>query len=481
MPSLLTTKLRIAARFLDVLMIVVSFAAVLAARWIIITWWHFDLFPGPERILQPTSPVGALRMLAIVLPAWIFGLHVSRSYDTTARLRGYLLLRRIGWGILIGAGTSLLALFLFKQTALVSRATLTAFTLFSPFAVFAGRVRLLRWYGRRPGERVHNYNVLVVALNGTSVSLVQTLEQHAGQGFRLLGVLGDEAAPAVGSSPRHLGTVHDLPRILEELPVDAVYTTGRVWNVDAMRWIADSCEEVGVDFSIDANFLGLQTAKADLQELGDTAILSFSTTPRNNEALVVKRALDVVFSAIALLALSPLFGLIALAIKLQDRTGSVFFGQERSGLNGRTFTMWKFRSMVTNAENIQQFLVDRNEVDGPVFKISEDPRITRVGRVMRKLSLDELPQFWNVLAGDMSLVGPRPPIPAEVKKYERWQMRRLSMKPGLTCLWQIGGRNDIDFKKWMELDLEYIDNWSLSLDLKVLARTPRAVITGTGK
>jgi lipopolysaccharide/colanic/teichoic acid biosynthesis glycosyltransferase len=158
----------------------------------------------------------------------------------------------------------------------------------------------------------------------------------------------------------------------------------------------------------------------------------------------------------------------------------VFFKQERCGLNGRLFTMYKLRSMVDNAEQTRFELEALNEMDGPVFKSSRDPRRTAVGRFLRKFSIDELPQFYNVLRGDMSLVGPRPPLPQEVARYERWQRRRLSMKPGITCLWQISGRNEISFQDWMKLDLTYIDNWSLLLDLKILLKTVPVVLLGRG-
>ena len=170
---------------------------------------------------------------------------------------------------------------------------------------------------------------------------------------------------------------------------------------------------------------------------------------------------------------------LALLIKLTSK-GPVFFKQERCGLNGRKFTMFKFRTMVEDADQMKDLLAEKNEMDGPVFKITNDPRLTKVGKFLRKFSLDELPQLFNVLRGDMSLVGPRPPLPKEVSQYDPWQRRKLSMKPGLTCLWQINGRNNINFERWMKMDLEYIDNWSLWLDTKILLKTVPAVILGTG-
>ena len=178
--------------------------------------------------------------------------------------------------------------------------------------------------------------------------------------------------------------------------------------------------------------------------------------------------------------ISPVFLIIAVAIKFEDG-GTVFFKQERVGLNGRSFPMFKFRTMVANAEALQASLLGLNEQTGPVFKIKADPRVTRVGWFLRKTSFDELPQFFNVLRGEMSVVGPRPPIPSEVEMYERWQKRRLSMKPGITCIWQVSGRNNIQFEEWMKLDLEYIDNWSLSQDMILVLKTIKVMLLGTGK
>ena len=171
--------------------------------------------------------------------------------------------------------------------------------------------------------------------------------------------------------------------------------------------------------------------------------------------------------------------IIAFLIKLDG--GPVFFLQKRTGLNGRHFSCFKFRTMVVNAESLQKSLLSQNEQEGPVFKIKNDPRVTKIGRFLRKTSLDELPQFFNVLKGEMSIVGPRPPIPSEVKQYQRWQNRRLSMKPGITCIWQVSGRNNIPFEQWMKMDMQYIDTWSLKLDMIILLKTVKVVFAGDGQ
>jgi exopolysaccharide biosynthesis polyprenyl glycosylphosphotransferase len=220
-------------------------------------------------------------------------------------------------------------------------------------------------------------------------------------------------------------------------------------------------------------------ARVELEDLDGMPLLSFATTPTSQLKLMLKRTLDVVLASLLLLIALPIVSVIALMIKATSG-GNVLFRQTRCGLNGRFFTLYKFRTMVEGAEERRRELLHLNEMNGPVFKLRSDPRVTAFGRFLRRFSLDELPQFWNVLRGDMSLVGPRPPIPEEVAKYQRWQRRRLAMKPGMTCLWQISGRNNLDFDRWMELDLEYIDSWSPTLDFKILLKTIPAVLSGKG-
>ncbi len=192
-----------------------------------------------------------------------------------------------------------------------------------------------------------------------------------------------------------------------------------------------------------------------------------------------KRALDIVAVSFALLVLSPLLALVALAIRL-DSPGPIFFSQNRVTKDGRIFKMWKFRSMVVNAEALKAQLEAQNEMSGAAFKIKHDPRITRLGRFIRKHSIDELPQLWNVLTGDLTLVGPRPALLAEIMKYREWQAKRMTVTAGLTCIWQVSGRNQILFDDWMRLDIRYIDNWSLWLDIKLIFLTIKTVITGHG-
>jgi exopolysaccharide biosynthesis polyprenyl glycosylphosphotransferase len=379
--------------------------------------------------------------------------------------------------VFVATSILLCIVFLLQPGTPTSRSLLLSFSAASVLTLFAAR----RLYGRVvSGRNEQPIDILVVGSAVEAGPFIEALRRRHDWGFRVAGVIRprDEETTSVAGI-KVLGTLEQLPNVLAAENIAQVFMTGRAWDTDTLRFVADACEELGVTFSMDANFLGLSVARADVQDFEGWSVLSFSSTPLNAEALVIKRGIDLVGAAFALLLLSPVMALVALAIKLEDG-GPVLFAQERSGYFGRSFRMLKFRSMVVDAEARRAELERLNEMSGPVFKMTRDPRITRVGAFIRRTSLDELPQFWNVLRGDMSLVGPRPPIPAEVARYERWQMRRLSMKPGITCIWQVSGRNEVDFDTWMRLDLEYIDNWSLFLDIKLLLRTLPAVLAGTG-
>jgi exopolysaccharide biosynthesis polyprenyl glycosylphosphotransferase len=242
-----------------------------------------------------------------------------------------------------------------------------------------------------------------------------------------------------------------------------------------------TCATAGIPLTLLSDLYGDYLPPPQVTRFGSLAALSFAPVHHSVSQLAVKRLLDIVGASAGLLLSAPVLAVAAVAIRSTSQ-GGVFFKQIRCGKHGRPFFMWKLRSMVSDAEQRKAELMVANEMDGPVFKIKDDPRITPVGRHLRRWSIDELPQFWNVLRGDMSLVGPRPPVPHEVAEYETFDRRRLSMRPGITCLWQVNGRNDISsFSDWVKLDLEYIDTWSLWLDLKILLRTVITVLGGSGR
>jgi exopolysaccharide biosynthesis polyprenyl glycosylphosphotransferase len=341
----------------------------------------------------------------------------------------------------------------------------------------------LRVSSRYVRAKGFNYRtVAIVGTNATALDIARSIEAHRFWGFRVLGFItrGGEDGDQLPSRYSILGSVEDISAILDHHPVDDVIFAVSRRDLDAMEETYLRLEERGIQVRFALNFFPHTRAKVRLEELDGLPLLALSTAPSNIVLMAAKRLMDVAVSSLLLFLGLPVVLAIAGALKITSG-GQVFFRQTRCGLNGRVFTLYKFRTMVEDAEELRQDLLHLNELSGPVFKVQGDPRITgHLARFLRKFSLDELPQLWNVLRGDMSLVGPRPPIPEEVAQYQPWQRRRLSMKPGLTCLWQISGRNQLDFNRWIQLDLEYIDSWSPLLDLKILFKTIPVVLSGRG-
>ncbi len=277
-----------------------------------------------------------------------------------------------------------------------------------------------------------------------------------------------------------LGASGDLERVLRATPASRVYVAGNALkNGPAMQHTITVCEHLGIPFGLPVYPFRLERARPATSASVQDGYLHYDVFEPKLQQRALKRLFDIVSSAVALWLLLPLFLVVALLVKVTSR-GPAFFKQQRVGLHGRRFNMLKFRSMVANAEELKAALAKHNEQTGPVFKMRQDPRVTRVGRFIRKYSIDELPQLINVLRGDMSVVGPRPPVPSEVVRYEAWQLRRLCVRPGLTCLWQVSGRNQISFEDWMYLDMQYIDHWSLRQDFHLIFRTLPVVFLGRG-
>lgn len=329
---------------------------------------------------------------------------------------------------------------------------------------------------------VNDRSVLIVGTNRRAAELADTIERHRSWRLRLLGFLSDTPDYTYGKIDRSkiIGDCKDLKAIIDKNVIDDVIFAIPRKRFAELEDIFLMLEEHGINAMVMANFFPHLIARVGLEELDHIPLLTFSTTPTSSLPLFCKRLLDIAASLIVLIISLPVIVLTAILIKLTS-PGPIFFKQQRCGLRGRIFTLYKFRSMISDAEARKAELESMNEMGGPVFKIKDDPRITGIGRFIRKASIDELPQLWNVLKGDMSFVGPRPPLPEEVAKYERWQKRRLSMRPGLTCIWQVSGRNKItDFNEWVKLDLQYIDRWSLRLDIKLFLKTIPVVVFRRG-
>jgi len=442
-------------------------------------YWFRGIFPQESyAILFPFS--WYLSLLLAIFPIWsvlFYSIGLYRDW----RGQGFW---RETWGICKAIFISSLflgfTLFALKYQ-FVSRIFISLFALFDFFLVigFRSAIRKLILFSNRKIERFRR--ILIVGTEERAITLAQNIGKHEDLGLRILGFLAtaDAILPQKLEGYNVLGLARDLPHLLEKEVVDEVIFAISQEELKKMEELFLLCEERGITARLAINFFPHVIAKTHLEELDGLPLLTFTTTPKNELLLLLRRILDFVGSLIFILILSPVFLLITLAIRL-DSPGPVIYRQVRCGLNGRRFTFYKFRSMVQGAEVRKDDLLAHNIMEGPVFKMKNDPRVTRVGRFLRKTSLDELPQLFNVLRGDMSFVGPRPPIPEEVEKYEGWQRRRLSMKPGITGLWQVSGRNQIDFHQWMKLDLEYIDNWSIWLDLKILIKTIYVVLLGKG-
>jgi exopolysaccharide biosynthesis polyprenyl glycosylphosphotransferase len=277
-----------------------------------------------------------------------------------------------------------------------------------------------------------------------------------------------------------LGSARDIEDLLRKHVVSEVYLAGRTQTERAeMQATIRVLERFGIPFALPAAGFRFGRARPEHERAVADGYIHYLSVRRKPVQAALKRFFDIVASAFGLAMLSPLLVAIAVLVRVTSR-GPVFFRQERVGLHGRTFRMLKFRSMVVDAEAKRSRLMAANELQGPVFKMKRDPRVTPLGRFIRKYSIDELPQLVNVLRGDMSIVGPRPPIPAEVAQYEAWQRRRLSVRPGITCVWQVSGRNDVSFEEWMYLDMQYIDHWNLAQDFRLILRTVPVVLTGRG-
>jgi exopolysaccharide biosynthesis polyprenyl glycosylphosphotransferase len=362
--------------------------------------------------------------------------------------------------------------------ALYGSIDLTAMVL---FRLVAGR---LSGSLRRSLSGVRRF--LLVGSTPEAVEIARTIECNESRGMRLDGFAVLDAGNA-DETPRQAGLrltypvypLSQLPHLLRRRVIDEVIFAVSKDELEKLEEAFLICEEEGVRARLLLSFFPHTFSKVSLERLRDMPLLTFSTTPEDEYLLLAKRAADFVMALALLLVLGPLLLVLTALIKLTSR-GPVLYRQTRCGLGGRKFTVYKFRSMRPGADSRREELEALNEMDGPVFKIKNDPRCTGIGRFMRKFSLDELPQLFNILKGDMSFVGPRPPLPEEVERYEPWQRRRLRMQPGLTCLWALEGRSTLNFRRWMELDLEYIDHWSPALDWKILLKTIPVVLSGRG-
>jgi exopolysaccharide biosynthesis polyprenyl glycosylphosphotransferase len=420
--------------------------------------------------------IGAAYATAWILALWIHDLYRTRSrWSIRSEVRDVLRA-----DLLLGVTTFSL-LFLFKLPN-VSRRFLITLLIAQLLVTLASRISIRIGLGILR-DRGHNTRYMLVVGTGIDARrFADRVERHRELGLRVIGHLALDTpvdgtgSPMVGRRSI-LGTVDDIEMILHGRVVDEVAICLPPEHVAFVEPITRLCEEEGKIVRIPVGELGLTLPGGRTEEFDGIPVLSLVYGPDRVLALAGKRLLDVGLGATALVLFAPVMATVALIVLAVDG-GPIFFRQTRVGLHGRAFDVAKFRTMQPDAEGRLEELQAQNEIEGPAFKITDDPRLTRTGRFLRATSLDELPQIWNVLRGEMSLVGPRPPLPREVEGYDLWHRRRLSMKPGITGLWQVQGRREADFDRWVELDLAYIDRWSIWLDFKIMARTIPAVFQG---
>ena len=448
-------------QIVDGVLLVVSFWAAYALRYSATDWLQLD------------RPIGKFNefkwMLFIIMPFGPIILDMQGYYtyilQKTLRKSLVQILNSAFWLCLLLA----ICVIFFRLDA-PSRAVLILFGILAT-TVLLTRERLTIFYLKRRGESMlTRENVLLAGTPADMRQLRATFSPDQLIGMEVVGEIDIETQP-----------VSVMVEVLHKHSVSRVIFAGGHSHLNRLQEAIGACETEGIEAWLVADFIKTSIARPTFDVFGSHPMLVFRTTPEVSWALLVKGAIDFAGALVLLLLASPLFIIAAVGIKLTS-PGPVIFRQKRAGRHGRPFTMFKFRTMGTDAEMLRAELVAYNQMSGPVFKLENDPRITRFGKWLRKTSVDELPQLLNVLRGSMSLVGPRPLPIYEVEKFENTaQRRRLSVKPGLTCLWQIGGRSELqDFNDWVKLDLDYIDNWSIWLDLKILFKTVPVVLFGFG-
>jgi exopolysaccharide biosynthesis polyprenyl glycosylphosphotransferase len=439
--------------------VVIAVASAVATKLPWQAGWHWMVFLG---------------MSAGSLLLWMLGGRILRHYDVWngRGKRSDVVLTLL----LMGGVVTVMALLRMMVPAYAAGSNFVRFIAVAVPALLWIRLTT-SWMSRR---EVPTHPILIIGIGplGRHTGLeIQDRKDHR----RVVGYLRFADEDAHDRLPAQLlGTISDLDELLKTQVVGEVFIAG---HNDAQRVEMQSAirvlERFGIPFALPAAGFRFGRARPENERAVADGYIHYLSVRHRPVQWAVKRLFDIIASSVTLVFLGPIFVAVAIAVRLTSR-GPILFSQQRVGQHGQLFHMLKFRSMIANAEELKAKLMAHNEQSGPVFKMARDPRITAVGRFIRRYSIDELPQLINVLRGEMSIVGPRPPVPAEVAKYEAWQRRRLSVRPGLTCVWQVSGRNETSFEEWMYLDMQYIDHWSLAHDFELILKTVPVVLSGRG-
>lgn len=474
-------------RFFAKLLWAADLAALVPALLIAYKMRDWMILMAPEPWEEQFHPIVLpfrtyLTYLLVLLPALCSALLLTQKYEDVLFRPWSTRLRRILY--FLAAAAVLMGFLSFTFRLEISRPVFFGFFCMMALALPVNRL-LVEWVLRSRNINDHNkIRILIVGVDDVARRVGELLREGRKWGYHVVGYVrgaSSESRPAAVAEEEIVADLRELPRLLQEDAVaeEIIFAGQTKEDLHQYLDILQLCKVLGIRSRIAADFLPPAMDVVALESLYGIPLITFAPQPDHGFARAMKRAMDFTIALAAIVVLSPLMLVTATAVKLSSR-GPILYRQVRCGLHGRRFILYKFRTMIDGAEDLLWDILHLNEMDGPVFKMRADPRVTPLGRFLRKYSIDELPQLWNVLKGEMSIVGPRAPLPYEVEHYTPAQRRRLSVKPGITCLWQVSGRNDMTFEKWVELDLQYIDRWSLWLDLRILFKTIPAVLTGRG-
>lgn len=459
--------------FFTFLLIPVDAAMILAA--FVLSYklrFYFEFVPATY-----FEPFGTyLQFIIILLPVWIGVFALSGLYSISDRKSALGEFGKIFVAVSATLAIIMAGIFLFR-ISFFSRLVIAFSWAFAIITVTFGRflIRYLQRYLYKKGIGVHR--VIVLGHNSSTKPIIEEIKQNKKLGYRIIKIIDRDG-------------LDKLETIVQNNPCDEIIIADSTLPESQASKVVEFCRSHNLGFKMTPNLFLVRSSHVDIQQLAGVPILEFKRSPLDGWGRIIKRVFDVLGSMILIIITSPLMLIAAIAVKLTSK-GQVVFKQERVGFASEKFSFFKFRTMRIEyctgkeyggkkAEELLKKLSSKNEVDGPVFKIKNDPRITPIGKFLRKTSIDELPQFFNVFIGQMSLIGPRPPLPEEVAKYTDFQKRRLGVKPGITGLWQVSGRSELSFDEWVRLDAYYIENWSLWLDFQIFLRTIWVVIKGRG-
>jgi exopolysaccharide biosynthesis polyprenyl glycosylphosphotransferase len=459
----------------DLMVICIAFGAAYLLRIFLV---HFEFFD--ERLPGIYPFYHYIPLLLAFLALWAITGYFGTFYrdlelSNPVRIGANLLYQLLVVLVLVYAGLYLLKRSDISRTFVLVAGGVMFASLLAGRAISYSGVYWMR-------ERLNRYYYCVIVGCGSRAREVASLiEESRGSGLRLVGFIDpdERETPQQAIGKYQVHPLSSVEHILQNQVIDEVIFAVSMQELARLEPVILHCANLGMKVRVQLEFLPAAYSRIYVEKFRDVELLSLSSTPESELLLFFKRLFDLGLAAGSLVLLAPVMAVVAAAIRVTS-PGPVLFKQTRCGLGGRRFTLYKFRSMINNAEQLKAELHQLNDLNGPAFKLRDDPRITTVGRWLRRFSIDELPQLWNIVRGDMSFVGPRPAVPEEVEQYETWQRRRLRMRPGLTCIWVLEGRNHLEFDRWIQLDLAYIDSWSLWLDAKIFFRTIPIVLSGRG-